>query len=212
MRPRTDVTSAARLAATLSVLALATACTSNPASTAPTADVSASAAATSGASEGLPELTATYVSPWYGYSVRYPSDWATIDGRGPWPSGAVLQHGDPRLDVIEESTPGGQARFVGASRPVPAGTTSRQFGGQENPFSCAPGDRLPKGLTIDGAPAFVTLDGCPSEAELGGLIWDVVVISGGRGYDFTIDGAIGASDAADWLARVRLDPASARTK
>jgi hypothetical protein len=114
--------------------------------------------------------------------------------------------------VIEGSTPGGQVRFVGASRPVASGTTSRQFGGQENPFSCAPGDRLPKGFTIDGAAAFVTLDGCPSQAELGGLIWDVVVIRDGRGYDFTIDGAIGAVDAAGWLASIRLDPVSARTK
>ncbi len=200
----------ARLAATLSVLALASACTSSSTATAPTTIASVSAAPTSGGPSGtLPDFAATYVSPWYGYSVRYPSSWATTDGKGPWPSGEVLRHGDPRLDVIEGSTPGGQARFVGASQPVASGTTPRQFGGQENPFSCPPGDRLPKGLTIDGSAAFVTLDGCPSEAELGGLIWDVVVISGGRGYDFTIDGDIEASDAADWLARIRLDPASA---
>lgn len=172
-----------------------------------------SAAATSSRSDAMPELTATYVSAWYGYSVAYPSDWTTTDGKGPWPSGKILQHGDPRLDVVEgPGAAGGQARFVGASQPVPSGTTLGQFAGAENPFSCAPGDRLPENLTIDGEPAFVTLDGCPSEAELGGLIWDVVVVSGGRGYDFTIDGAVGASDAAGWLATIRLDPASARTE
>jgi hypothetical protein len=102
-------------------------------------------------------------------------------------------------------------RFVAASQPVSVGTTARQFGSMENPFSCPPGDRLPDALTVDGAPAFVTLNGCPSEGGSGGLIWDVVVISGGRGYDFTIDGALGSPDAASWLASIRLHPTSARS-
>ena len=202
-----------RAAITLTMLTLATACTSNPSSVVPTSVASTSDATTSAQSEVLPELTATYDSAWYGYSIAYPSDWTTTDGKGPWPPGKVLRHGDPRLDVIEGSaSAGGQARFVGASQALPAGTSLRQFAGAENPFSCAPGDRLPESLTIDAEPAFVTLDGCPSEAELGGLIWDVVVVSGGRGYDFTIDGAIGVSDADSWLGSIRLDPASARTR
>jgi hypothetical protein len=183
--------------------------TTEAVATTPVTVASGSAATTSNAS-ALPELASTYVSPWYGYSVAYPEGWKTTDGEGPWPQGQVLRHGDRRLDEIEGSTAEGEGRFVAASQPVPAGTTLREFGGQENPFSCAPGDRLPKGLSIDGAPAFVTLDGCPSEAELGGLIWDVVVLSGGRAYDFTIDGALEASDAESWLASIRLDPAAAR--
>ena len=197
------------LATILAVTSLAPACTSNPAPTGPTTVVASPSATPESA--GLPELTATFVSPWYGYSVGYPSNWITTDGNGPWPSGQVLRHGDPRLDVIQGSTTVGPVRFVGASQPVAAGTTLQQFGGSENPFTCSPGDRLPKPLTVDGAAAFVTLDGCPSEADLGGLIWDVVVIRGGRGYDFTIDGAIGASDAGVWLASIRLHSASART-
>jgi hypothetical protein len=197
---------------TLAVVTLATACESNGAPSDQATVVATSPTHSSGESAVLPKLTTTFVSPWYGYSVGYPSNWTTTDGKGPWPSGDVLRHGDPRLDVIEGSTAAaGEARFVGASQPVPAGTTLQRFAGQENPFSCAAGDRLPRRLTVDGAKAFVTLDGCPSEADLGGLIWDVVVISSGRAYDFTIDGAIGASDAALLLASIRLYPASART-
>lgn len=200
-----------RLAATVMVAALATACASDPAPTTP-ATVATSSSATAGvASSALPKLTATFVSTWYGYSVRYPKTWMTTDGKGPWPPGQVLRHDDPRLDVIEGPTEAGQVRFVAASQPVPAGTTARRFGSAENPFSCPPGDQLPKALTIDDAPAFVTLNGCPSEGGLGGLIWDVVVISGGRGYDFTIDGALESADAAAWLASIRLHPTSARS-
>ena len=195
------------LATILVVTSLVAACTSNPAPTAPATVVASSSAE----SPSLPKLTSTFVSQWYGYSVGYPSNWMTTNGKGPWPSGQVLRHGDPRLDVIQGSTTVGPARFVGASQPIAAGTTLQQFGGTENPFSCSPGDQLPKTLTIDGAAAFATLDGCPSEADLGGLIWDVVVIRGGRGYDFTIDGAIGASDAGVWLASIRLHSATART-
>lgn len=188
------------------VAALATACASNPAP----ATVATSSTATV-VSSALPKLAARFVSPWYGYSVRYSTTWVTTDGKGPWPPGQVLRHDDPRLDVIEGSTEAGQVRFVAASQPVPAGTTARQFGSTENPFSCPPGDRLPKALTVDGAPAFVTLNGCSSEGGLGGLIWDVVVISSGRGYDFTLDGALESPDAAAWLASIRLHPASARS-
>lgn len=195
-----------RLAATMVVAALATACASNPAPV----TVATSSTATV-VSSALPTLGSTFVSPWYGYSVRYPTTWVTTDGKGPWPPGQVLRHDDPRLDVIEGSTEAGQIRFVAASQPVPAGTTARQFGNAENPFSCPPGDGLPKALTIDGLPAFVTLNGCPSQGGLGGLIWDVVVISGGRGYDFTIDGALVSPEAAAWLASIRLQPTSARS-
>lgn len=162
------------------------------------------------ASAALGNLSATFVSPWYGYSVRYPRTWVTTNGKGPWPRGQLVRHDDPRLDVIEGSTKAGKIRFVAVSQPVPAGTTARQFG-RINRFSCPPSDRLPKALTIDGAPAFVTLNGCPSQGGLGGLIWDVVVVSGGRGYDFTIDGALKSPDAVVWLASIRLHPASARS-
>jgi hypothetical protein len=198
-----------RLAATVVMAALAAACASNPAPSTPAAGSSISSA-TAVASPALPQLATAFVSPWYGYSVRYPMTWTTTDGKGPWPPGKVLRHDDPRLDVIEGSTDAGQVRFVAASQPVPAGTSARGFGNAENSFSCPPGDALPKALTIDGAPAFVTLDGCPSEGGLGGLIWDVVVISGGRGYDFTIDGALESPDAAAWLASIQLHPSSAR--
>jgi hypothetical protein len=149
--PRNGGTSNRRgmMATTMALAALATACPSNP-PTAPTpVPASSSATATGATSSPLPSLTATFVSPWYGYSVRYPIAWMTTNGKGPWPPGQVLRHDDPRLDVIVATTDGGQIRFVAASQPVPAGTTARRFGSIENPFSCPPGDVLPDALPIE---------------------------------------------------------------
>ena len=157
----------------------------------------------------LPALTQTYTSAIHGYSVGYAVGWTITPASGPWPTGAVLSHGDPRLDSITGSAPTGVLRFVAASQPVEAGVTNEAFAGVAGSFTCQAGDRLPAPVRIDNVDGLVTLDGCPSRAELGGLIYDVVVVASGRGYDFTIDGAVTAADAAAWLATIRLTPSTA---
>jgi hypothetical protein len=57
--------------------------------------------------------------------------------------------------------------------------------------------------------AVVSINGCNALAELGGYIYDVEVIAGGRGYTFTIDGHITTADALAWLATITLEPAGA---
>jgi len=37
----------------------------------------------------IPTLDATFVSPSYGYQVRYPSGWTVTNGIGPWPLGTA---------------------------------------------------------------------------------------------------------------------------
>jgi hypothetical protein len=59
--------------------------------------------------------------------------------------------------------------------------------------------------------AVVSINGCPALAELGGSIYDVEVIAGGRGYTFTLDGHLTTADALAWLAAIKLEPASAPT-
>ncbi|HJW22016.1 MAG TPA: hypothetical protein VJ506_06280, partial [Candidatus Limnocylindrales bacterium] len=58
-------------------------------------------------------------------------------------------------------------------------------------------------------PAVVSINGCDALAELGGYIYGVEVIAGGRGYTFTIDGHITTGDALTWLGSITLEPASA---
>jgi len=219
--PKLAILPAQRLLLVFVGSALAVACsaalpanTSSPAAS-PTREPSQSPGATEPRSPdvtpalGLPALTQTYSSVIYGYSVGFPAGWTVTPARGPWPSGAVLSHGDPRLDAIAGTAPAGEARFVAASQPVAPGTTNEAFGGVAGSFTCQAGDRLPAPVRVDNVDGLVTLDGCPSRAELGGLIYDVVVVTSGRGYDFTIDGAVTAADAAAWLATIRLTPSTA---
>jgi hypothetical protein len=160
----------------------------------------------------LPPLDGQFTSPWYGYQVHYPTIWQVTAGQGPWPVGANLPHGDVRLDQLMQSGPN-SARFVGVSVKLPKGMTLDGFiafaSPQEGP-ACDSVDALPAQVTVDGVEARVSLNGCLSASELHGLIWDVDLVSGGRGYDFTIDGHLTAAEALQLLNGVTLQPASAR--
>jgi hypothetical protein len=164
----------------------------------------------------LPALDATFVSPTYGYQVRYPKGWQVTAGSGPWLfNSSSLPHGDARLDQIIAPEGGAfRMRIVAASTALPRGTTLEAF----RAFASAPDPRctplvspLPEPVTIDGVQALVSLNGCRSLSELGGNIYDVVVISGSRGYDFTLDGDLSAADALRWLSAIKLEPATAGT-
>ena len=208
----------------VAIVIIAGACTSATRST-PTPQVAPSVAAPSAASAPprvttsstprpspaatMPPMDAVFESPWYGYSVAYPNGWQTTPGDGPWPLNTNLRHDDPHLDVIIGPVGSREARFVAASQALPAGTTIDTFRSWASPGGCAPRDPIPTPLIVGGAEALISLNGCHSLAELGGLIYDVEVVSGGRGYDFTIDGPIDSAQAASWLATIKLGPASA---
>jgi hypothetical protein len=185
----------------------------------PTATLSASA-------PPLPTLDAVFVSPSYGFQIRYPTGWTVTRGTGPWPMGTELRPGNPVSDAIVTPSGGSRVRFSGASIALPSGMTMDQFrafaGPYGSPFNSGPCDPvapLPTPLTLNGqlgpgaslqpVPAVVSINGCDALAELGGYIYDVEVMAGGRGYTFTIDGHISTSDALAWLAAITLDPASA---
>jgi hypothetical protein len=181
--------------------------TSPPSSPTPLATVTSTPAALA----SMPPLSAEFISPWYGYRVAYPAGWQVTPGQGPWPIGANLLHGDPRLDEIRGRGGYDGARIVGASVALPAGMGIDGFKAFASPQSstCTSVDPLPEPVRIDGVEATVSLNGCSSLSELGGLIWDVVLVTGGRGYDFTIDGHLTAAEAQAWLGSIRLDPAAA---
>jgi hypothetical protein len=176
----------------------------------------------------LPTLDATFISPSHGYQIGYPTGWTVTQGTGPWPPGTARYPGNPVSDAIV--TPSGtyRMRFSGASIALPRGTTMDQFRAFASPLSspfnsspCAPVRPLPGPVTINdqanpGASpkpvaAVVSINGCYALAELGGYIYDVEVIAGGRGYTFTLDGYFTTADALAWLATIKLEPASAST-
>lgn len=183
--------------------------TAGPPTSAPTSVAAATASPVPQAT--MPPLVVTYVSPSYGFTVSYPAGWTTTPGTPPWPFGKNLQHGNPVLDVITGPVGSGAARLVGASIALPDGMGIDGFRAFASPqgVPCKTLDALQQPLAIDGVAAQVTLDGCASLSSLHGLIWDVVLVTGGRGYDFTIDGVITASEAQAWLESIKLDPSSA---
>jgi hypothetical protein len=174
----------------------------------------------------LPTLDATFVSPTYGYEVRYPRGWIVSLGIPPWPIDTARYPGNPVSDSIVTPPGPDQMRLTGASLALPRGMTMEEFRAFASPFSspfngdaCPPVAPLPTPLTIAERPspgasarpvtAVVSINGCYAQAELGGYIYDVEVIAGGRGYTFTLDGHLSTADALAWLAGITLEPASA---
>jgi hypothetical protein len=174
----------------------------------------------------LPTLDATFVSPSYGYQIRYPSGWTVTPSVGSWPLGTNFGPGDPVSDHIV--TPSGpyRIRISAASIALPSGMTMEQFRAFASPYSspfqpdpCSPVAPLPQPVMIDDlaspggstskVTAVVSINGCRALAELGGYVYDVDVIAGGRGYDFVLDGDLSTADALAWLATIKLDPSKA---
>ena len=175
----------------------------------------------------LPTLAATFVSPVYGYQMRYPAGWTVTPGAGPWPLGTNHTPGDPVLDAIV--TPSGpyRMRISAASIALPSGMTMEEFRAFASPFSspfnaepCTPVAPLLEPVMIDyqtnpgknpqKVKAVVSINGCHALAELGGNVYDLEVIAGGRGYEFILDGHLTTADALAWLAAIKLEPTSAR--
>jgi hypothetical protein len=174
----------------------------------------------------LPALDATFRSTSYGYQVRYPSGWIVRPGIGPWTYGSTREPGDPTTDEIV-TPPGPDRRRISiASLALPEGTTMDEFRAFASPYSLpftaepcpslAPVP-LPVTVTVLGGPgtgpqrvaAVVSINGCAALAELGGSVYDIEVIAGGRGYEFILDGHLTPADALAWLATIQLEPANA---
>jgi hypothetical protein len=173
----------------------------------------------------LPTLDATFVSPTYGYQVDYPTGWTVTRAAAQWSVNSSFRPGNPVADSIV--TPGGtyRMRISGASVVLPAGTTMEAFrqwasplSSPFNPNACTPVSPLQgpvlinyrdPGKGLQKVAAVVSVNGCLALADLGGNVYDVEVIAGGRGYDFVFDGNLSATDALAWLASITLDPATA---
>jgi hypothetical protein len=174
----------------------------------------------------LPTLDATFTSTWYGYQIRYPSGWTVRPGLGPWRNNSTLSPGDPITDEIVSPSGPYSMRISIASLALADGLTMYDFRSFASPYSspfdgnpCEPLAPITETVMIDAkasptasaeeVAAVVSINGCHALAELGGSIYDVEAIAGGRGYEFTIDGHISPTDAVAWLKSVTLEPASA---
>ena len=187
---------------------------------------SSSSPSSSASSPPLPALDATFVSSSYGYQIRYPAGWTVTRGQAPWPFGRTLGPADPTTDSIVTPSSDHRMRISIASIALPAGTTMEAFRAFASPYSapfqadaCTPAAPLAEPVTIDyqkspgtspqKVAAVVSINGCYALAELGGYVYDIEVIAGGRGYEFILDGELTTADALAWLGSITLEPTKA---
>jgi len=154
----------------------------------------------------LPALTETFTSPRHGFSVHYPAGWTAKAATLAWEPGALNLW---NTGVNDELSSAGVARFSGASQALAAGQTAdawlAAYAGGADPTTWPAVD-------IGGQSGKVDYDGGPAASGTvapGGVMYDAVVVVGGRAYNFNMDGLIDRPTFEAFLATVTFDPGSA---
>jgi hypothetical protein len=165
----------------------------------------APSAAVSAPSSGL-ILSESFVSPTYGYTVKIPAGWTTRPATKLWSTGATNSWGSGFNDEL--SSAGAGVRFSGASQSLASGQSADDWltayaaGATRAAWSTVP---------IGGEAGYITADGVAAAGGTispGGLMFDAVVISGDRAYNFNMDGKVDRATFDAFLATIALDPAS----
>ena len=153
----------------------------------------------------VPPLTQTFRSPMMGYSVAYPVGWTVTAATEVWTPDAPNFWDDPAGDRIESQTAG----VRGTSQKLAAGQSPEDW--LNAYLALAPtGCGEPEEVPVDGETGTIDLNGCAGQGRLGGRVFDVVVVSGDRGYDFTMEGDVDHDLLVAMLATVSFAPEEAR--
>lgn len=170
------------------VCALTGGCGPQPAT--PGASPSALAWASSSSGTRQP-LTATFVSPTMGYSVKYPPGWGITLANRRWALGHTSFWDTPDGDRLE----GQGAGFRGTSQALAPGESAATWTADyiKSSMPCGTQETVPVGNQV----GTVDLNDCPGQGRLGGRVFDIAVVVDGRGYNFTMEGAV---DRTFWLA------------
>jgi hypothetical protein len=162
----------------------------------------------------VPALTETFVSPRNGFSVRYPAGWSTQAATTSWRPGTYVPIGNSALDVLQLD---GAARLAIASQRLAAGQTEAAWLAsftQPYDLGFCTGDQAswPR-VTVDGQLGYLDVEACPAAADAGfstpDLRFDVIVFSGDRWYEITLDGVVDRAYFEAILSTIRFAPASA---
>lgn len=179
----------ARLATIVIVSALAGACGPTPAGSG-SSMVSPTAAASSSSSANR-DLTATFTSATMGYSVRYPVGWTITPATQRWPLRHTSYWDTPDGDRLEGRSVG----FRGSSQALAPRESAVTWMDDyiKSSLPCGTEEQVPVGDQT----GTVDLNDCPGQGRLGGRVFDLAVVVGGRGYNFTMEGQV---DRTFWLA------------
>ena len=166
----------------------------------PEVSPSASGVQASSATATMPPLDATFTSPKMGYSVKYPAAWTTSPATRSWRPGGSNFWDDAVGDRLES----GSAGFRGTSQALAKGQSGADWLKAYLAASPSCGDR--EQIAVGGQLATIDLNGCPGLGRLGGRVYDLAVVAGNRGYNFTMEGDVDHALFLAMLATVSLDP------
>jgi hypothetical protein len=155
------------------------------------------------ATPAIPALSESFSSPLHAYSIRYPAGWTVTPASAPWVGDAGLLWGDAALDDLH----GTDVRLVATSQALTDGQSGAEWiAARSGAPACEGASKLPAQLVVGSAMGTVTLNGCLAEEGIvaGGVIYDVLVVVGSRGYDFTVDGVVDAAYVEALLATVKF--------
>jgi hypothetical protein len=150
----------------------------------------------------VPELSKTFESATMGFTVDYPGGWTITPAAVLWTPDAGNFWDDPDGDRLESGTAG----FRGASQPLHKGQKPAEwladYLATVPPVDCGEPEQVPVG----DATGTISLNGCAGEGRLGGRVFDVAVVSGRRGYNFTMEGDVTHDFFLAMLATVTFEP------
>jgi hypothetical protein len=188
------------------VLLLMTSCGSGPRSASASPNPSPTAKATTPVASPIPipPLSMPFTSPTMGYSVKYPAGWSITLATESWPYGKTSYWDTPDGDRLE----GDGAGFRGTSQALAPGQSASQWIAQyiTTSLPCGNQEQVPVGDQV----GTIDLNDCPGAGRLGGRVFDIAVVVGGRGYNFTMEGRVDRAFFLAMLASVAFSPQSAK--
>lgn len=186
----------------IAVLVLTASCGSSPVAS-PTPK-SPSPVATVQSPVPIPALSMTFTSPTMGYSVRYAAGWTITLATDSWPLGKTSFWDTPDGDRLE----GDAAGFRGTSQALAPGMSASQWIAEYigTSYTCGTEEQVPVGDQV----GTIDLNDCPGAGRLGGRVFDIAVVSDGRGYNFTMEGRVDRAFFLAMLATVTFSPETAK--
>ncbi|HEX9099880.1 MAG TPA: hypothetical protein VF956_10380 [Candidatus Dormibacteraeota bacterium] len=152
----------------------------------------------------IPALSMTFTSPTMGYSVRYAAGWTITLATDSWPLGKTSFWDTPDGDRLE----GDAAGFRGTSQALAPGMSASQWIAEYigTSYTCGTEEQVPVGDQV----GTIDLNDCPGAGRLGGRVFDIAVVSDGRGYNFTMEGRVDRAFFLAMLATVTFSPETAK--